>query len=263
MRLLSLLLLTLMLSACTATKAVVAMYQDTDDFKAWATDPRVQYQPGAEANARIVANHLDQAIASIEQQQFKAFAKPVEVYVTNSEESFAEYCVVRAAGCVLNERLFLSAKAEITPDVLPRILTHELSHLQMEQILGMWRWNAKTPAWFREGLAVYVSDSGGAQSVSVAEARQAILEGHTFKPNPRGSLLSPKTAWRFGLKTHMFYRQAGMFVGWLQAQGAGKFQQLLEAIQAGGEFEESLIAAYGMNLDQSWQGFVDSLGNPV
>ena len=262
MRFLPLLFALLVLNGCTALKAVVAMNKGTDNFQVLKDDHRVRYEAGAERNAQLVANHLDHAIEMVETRQYSAFAKPLNIYVTATWDSLTAFCVhSKAGGCVLNERLFISSKAQNTPDRLPGILTHELSHLHMAQHLGMWKWNANVPAWFREGLAVYVSGGSGAEKVSVEDAITAILSGESFGPNETGSLLFPKSARYFGLAPHMFYRQAGLFVTWLHDKDSHKFAMLIKAIQTGKALEQAMFSAYGRSVSENWQSFVDELKN--
>ncbi len=255
MRSLMLMVIFSLLCGCTATRAMVAMYRGTDDFRVLELDPRVKYQFGAETNAQIVSGSLDESIKLIEERQYKKFVKPIDIYVTVSEDSFSKYCASRGGGCVLDERLFISPKKENTKERIPRVLTHELSHLQMEQILGMRKWNSNIPSWFREGLAVYASNGAGAENVSIGEARQAIFLGNSFIPNIDGSLFFPKTASYFGLETHMFYRQAEIFVAWLHEQSDAKFKKLLATIQSGQGFEESMLKAYGTGVIDNWNKF--------
>lgn len=249
----------LLLSGCTATKAFVAIFEDTDDFRTFEKDPRVKFEPGAEINAQIVSESLDESIESIEKNQYRKFAKPVVIYVTASEESYFNYCVNRSGGCVLNERLFISPKKENTAERIPRVLAHELSHLHMEQMLGMWKWNMRVPSWFREGLAVYASAGAGAENVSIAMAKQAIESGICIEPNTEGSLIHPRSASYFGLDTHMFYRQAGLFVSWLHEQNNDGFKELILNIQSGQEFEQSVVKAYGIGIEASWNKFKNEM----
>lgn len=258
MRYLILTIITALLCGCTAAKAVVAMNKSTDTFEVLESDSRVRYEIGSEINAQIVADNLDRAIGLIEQRQYSEFAKPVDIYVTATVDSFTSFCVLsRAGGCVLNERLFISPKPENTPERIPQILTHELSHLHMEQHVGVWKWKSNVPAWFREGLAVYASDGSGAESVSREEAEMAIVSGKMFTPNITGSLLFPKTANTFGLKPHMFYRQADLFVSWLHEKDMKNFGTLIANIQAGETIEKAMRNAFGVGVLENWQRFIN------
>jgi hypothetical protein len=117
------------IGGCTAASYVSAMNKSTDQFLSSTTDPRVKYEPGAEAQAQIIAQALPAAIHTVEQAQYRRFVAPVNVYVCASIESFKAYTVNGGAGgLVLNKRLFISPKPENTAERLPSLLTHELSH---------------------------------------------------------------------------------------------------------------------------------------
>jgi len=241
------------LSGCSATKAVIALTKSTEHFETLPQDNRIKYEPGAKDFAEITAKQLDTAIATIEERQYRKFTQPVTIYICNSVESFTNYCVhSMAAGCVLNQRLFLSPKSFQKANVL----THELSHLHIEQQVGMIKWHSGSPAWFQEGLATYVSGGEGASKATVDDARQAIAAGKTFTPDTSGSLLSRKGAYQFGLKTNMFYRQAAMFVEYLHDLDNQKFKTLLLAIEDGVDFENAFNASYQTPIDAIWKDFV-------
>ena len=88
-----------------------------------------------------MAAALPDAIASVERQQYRAFIQPVSVFVCATPERFASFGGPKSAGgFVLNGRLFISPKPQNTAERIPRLLTHELSHLQLEQQLGMFRY---------------------------------------------------------------------------------------------------------------------------
>ncbi len=249
----------LLLNGCTAIGASIAMHRSTDHLLPLSQDGRVFYENGAESLATSVASILDQSLARVEAEQHAKFEKDVVVYVLNSVETFASFCVhKRARGCVLNERLFISP---IAKDVILGILTHELSHLQMEQFLGMWHWHSKVPPWFSEGLAVFVSspERGGAETVSRKEALLAISNGQSFRPNKRGSLLFPKTASSFGLELHMFYAQSELFVKFLHDKDNLKFKSLLSKIRHKENFSKAILTSYNESLTQLWVEFTQSV----
>ena len=253
-RIIILMCIALLMSGCTAAKAVIAMNKSADQFVALEQDKRVLYEKGAEAYAQTVATQLDTAIQTVEQKQYRKYTKPVKVHVCNTIESFTSYCVDHhAAGCVLNERLFLSPKNFISNQ---DVLTHELSHLHIEQQLGMISWHSGYPSWFQEGLATYVSGGQGASKVTVEEARKAISRGSTFKPETSGNLVFRKTAYFYGLKSHMFYRQASMFVEYLHNLDELKFKTLLLSVEDGKDFETAFFAAYGTPLNEIWKKFI-------
>lgn len=242
------------ITSCTATKAVIAMNKSTNQFIALDQDKRVLYEKGARKYAETVASKLDTAIQTVEKKQYKKFTKPFTVHICNSVKSFTDYCVKsQASGCVLNERLFLSPKNFRANQ---QALTHELSHLHVEQQLGIFAWHSEYPAWFQEGLATFVSNGEGANRVDPDEARKAISEGRTFTPNMSGSLIFRKEAHSFGLKPNMFYRQAAMFIEYLHNIDRMKFKTFLLSVEAGENFAESFFAAYGVGLNEIWKKFI-------
>ncbi len=251
------LLLSVGLAGCTVTSALWAANKPTDQFLLYAADPRVLYEPGAEKLARTVAQALPAAIQTVEQRQYRKFARPVTIYVCASIASFKSYGAGgREGGFVLNKRLFISPKPENTAERIPSVLTHELSHLQIAQQLKGSFGGADLPVWFLEGLAVYVAGGGGAETVSEEQARQSIAQGKRFTPEARGGLFFRKSASSYGLTPHMFYRQAAMFIAYLKKIDESKFKTFLLGIEDGKSFAEAFRSAYGTDVAAVWRGFV-------
>jgi hypothetical protein len=93
------------------------------------------------------------------------------------------------AGVTFMGRVALSPRLfSRQPGRLPRILTHELSHVHVAGWMGTLG-TVHLPNWIKEGLAVMVSDGGGAEGVSAAAAREAILQGDCIEINDTGSWL--------------------------------------------------------------------------
>lgn len=254
------LILTANITGCTLLRNSVAALKSTSHFVPMGTDTRVLSEPGAEDVAVVIAADLAKAIATVEKAQYRPFAKPVQVYVTKNEESFADFTGVpkQVRGAVII-KVFLSRGLRQEPDRINRILTHELSHLHLGQQLGIYGYNANLPSWFQEGLAVIVSGGGGAEKVSEAEAAKAILAENGLKPEAAGSFFFKKSAHSYGIEPHMFYRQSGMFVAWLMHLDPEKFRSFMLTIEDGGKFSESFRKAFGQSLDTTWQRFVDQL----
>jgi hypothetical protein len=90
----------------------------------------------------------------------------------------------------------------------------------MQGWIGETAYIVRLPNWFKEGLAVMVSDGGGAELVSEEEARAAIQRGDQITIDDAGSLQNvvgirferapAKTAAWYPVV--LAYRQAGMFV---------------------------------------------------
>ncbi|MGB3942533.1 MAG: hypothetical protein WBK96_13685 [Candidatus Manganitrophaceae bacterium] len=251
------------LSGCMATSALLAMTRSTDQFLAYTADPRVMYEPGAEEQARDVAEALPTAIETVERAQYRDFVAPVRIYVCANLESFKTYGAPsgKEGGFVLNKRLFLSPKPENTAERIPRLLTHELSHLHLGQQLGLFK-SARIPSWFQEGLAVYVANGGGAETVTEDQAREAIQQGRYFHPETEGSLLFPKRAHDYGLEAHLFYREASMFVADLKRMDVAKFKTFLLALEDGVRFATAFQTAYGVSIEETWRGFLAEMQKP-
>lgn len=249
----------LMLNGCTSLRAALAMTKSTDGFLSFEHDSRIKYEDGSIKLAEEIAPYLDSAIQTVENKQ-SVFKNSVAIYVTKSNESFSSYCASKyPSACVIRDRLFISPKLLKHKDRVPGILTHELSHLQLTQDLGFWDYQTNLPVWFKEGLAVYVSNGSGADGVAEQEAVEAISLGKAIKPNGSGGLLFRKTASSFSLKTHMFYRQSEMYVNWLHDMNPNKFRQLFDSLEQGQTLNEALSSVYGFTAHQGWEKFTGEI----
>jgi hypothetical protein len=233
------------------------LLRDTDQFRAWPTDPRVRYEAGAEAVAARVAAAMPAAIRTVEQQLYRPFAAEPTVYVCATLSTFGAYGGdVRSGGYTYDQRLFLSPKLEATPERIAPVLAHELAHLHFGQRLGLLHMN-RLPVWFKEGLATHVS-GGGAEHVTADEARLALRAGRALVPDEASGWFHQRSAHAFGLTPHMFYRQASMFIGWL-ARDAVAFRRFLLAIQEDEPLADAMQRAYSSTLAELWQRFVAGL----
>jgi hypothetical protein len=235
-----------------------AANRSTDQFIQSTLDPRIYYEPGREEMARVAAGSVSEAVETVERRQFRRLSIPVRVYLCATIESFKSYgASPRAGGHTINHRVFISPKPENTPERMPRLLAHELSHLQLGQSLGLVR-GASTPPWFAEGLATYVSGGGGAEDVTDEEAQKSILQGHAFVPDD-GGVFSRKFGSAYGLGEHLFYREASLFFGFLEAQDSAKFRALLLAVEDGASISVAMKQAYDVETDIEWQRFIESI----
>ena len=146
------------------------------------------------------------------------------------------------------------------PENIQLYLAHELSHLHLYQQLGMLKMR-ELPAWFTEGLATFVSNGGGAQTVSVNEATESIVNGKHFIPVTGGFLgcLNQKSSADNALSHHMRYRQYMIFVSFLKNKDERKFKVFLMSIQDGVSFSESIRKSFNTTLDQLWQDFIKDI----
>ena len=258
---LALLLIALGLGGCTLARVSRAWLQSREDFKACTPDPRIRCEAGSEALAARIAPLLPGAMEAIERAQYAPFAGAVVIYVHASRESFARYSGApeSAAGAVSLGVLNLSPKLLVTPERSEGILRHELSHLHLLLAMGsMLDW-ARLPAWFHEGLATYVSNGGGAETVPPEEAVRALREGRRFVPDASQWAVLPKNAASYGLQPHLFYREAALFIAYLHDTDAQAFEKLIAAIAARQRLDTALAAAYGAPLPVLWARFIDAL----
>ncbi len=217
------------------------------------TDPRVAYEPGAERMARVVETAMPAAVETVERRQYAPFSIPIHVYVCATLDTFERFTASpRAGGHTINHRIFISPKPENTAERIPRILTHELSHLNLGQRRGFL---GALPVWFSEGLAVDVSGGGGAEGVTDDLRDRTIAEGHTFTPEIEGST----TASAYGLDAHTFYAQAGLFVGYLRSLDERRFRTFLHAVEKGDALGPAFEIAYGVSIEVEWHHFVDGV----
>ncbi|MES2697523.1 MAG: hypothetical protein V4773_28920 [Verrucomicrobiota bacterium] len=248
-----------LLAVCVLVFQVVApQLRSTEHFVPVGNEPRVHYEPGAENAAHTIAQALPAAIAAVEAGHFRPFSQPVVVHVCATTESFDRYAfgVQGAGGYVYAGRLFISPKPVNTAERLPRLVTHELSHLHLEQAAGMFWMASAVPGWFKEGLATHVARGGGAEAVSEAEARAAIATGRVFQRDASGSILFPQTGQRDGLPAHLFYRESALFVAFLaRAAPTGSFEQLLLALQDRTDFSDAIQKSYARDLPTLWSEF--------
>lgn len=254
--------ITMSSSGCTAVRSIVAYYRSTDHFVVYPQDPRVLYEPGAETFAPEVASILPAAIGKVESAQYLPFNEPVSVYLCASEASYYRLTGTKARA-LTTSRLFLSpAILEERQPILKLYVTHELSHLHLQQCLGILRMQ-KLPAWFKEGLAALVSGGGGAERVTDSQALEAIRQGQSFTPDEGRSALASFLFPRYGsywhLEQQMFYHQAMLFVGFLRDKDEAAFRGMLLDIQSGSPFAVSLEKAYGLQLADLWSLFLQEI----
>ncbi|OAI51656.1 hypothetical protein AYO47_06945 [Planctomyces sp. SCGC AG-212-M04] len=218
--------------------------------------PDVRYQPGQEDRAKAVAGMMDDSVQRIESVFDTKLTRPV-VYCLRTEGEYGTYTAAAGSrgSCTVLGEVCLSPKIQGNDAELRGILVHEMTHATVLQRIGPWKHLRKVPAWFDEGLAVYVSNGGGAEKVSEAEAREAILAGKHFDPERTGKAYADV----FGLSAHMFYRQAGMFIGHLIKETPAFVPSILTELERGLAFPDAFERAAGQPLPAAWAEFEASL----
>ena len=188
----------LVAAGCVAVAAVpmlrhylVALFNDPRDLPVLQRDGRVHFEPEARACALDVAALLPAALARVEAAQQRPFARGPTIGVYASYENYARAngledpaiaAVSRSGRVLLSPTLCGAERAR-----LPGVLTHELSHVH----LFGWRsslFSTRPPSWFTEGLAVAVSDGGGAEGVTEVEARRGASQGLRHRGDGRWSM---------------------------------------------------------------------------
>jgi len=231
---------------------------------------QVRYEEGALDRARTVAGLLPEAVARVEAAQGRPFRHRVFIGVYATPEAYAAANGTGVPGSVganflgrviLSPSLFTTKRGR-----LPAILTHELSHAHIRSWMSELTFIA-LPNWFKEGLAVMVSEGGGAEEVSVADARDAIRWGDHIAVRNAGSLLdwvgvrmvAPPHVPETSLRTQMAYRQAAMFVAFLQDTDPAAFAAMMRAILDGQPFADAVETGYHTDVEGLWLRFRKSM----
>ena len=204
---------------------------------------------------------MPQAIADVELKQYGSFKGSVKVYAFATSKSFSKFAGVSGVvlGAGLKNEIFLSGNLLGAMDKAKGILTHELSHVQLSQTLGIIKFNRALPRWFREGLAIHVANGGGATRANEAETIDKFLEGRHFVPETRGAQLNLRPAATAKLETKIFYRQSGMFVQFLAQKYPEQFETLLKDLQEGKDFKSQFFTAFKKNPDEELKDFITAL----
>lgn len=233
----------------------------TIDFNVLHSDNRILYEEGAEALAKAAARYLPQAMTEVESKQYGTFKGPIKVYAFAGAKSFSRFAGVPDAvlGAGLNNEIFLSGKLLGEMDKAQGILTHELSHVQLSQILGIVKFNRDLPRWFREGLAIYAADGGGATRATEEETIEKFLQREHFIPETNGALFNVRLAATAAIEPKIFYRQSGMFVQFLAQNYPVQFRKLMQGLQKKNTFKAQFIASFKRNADELLNDFVAAL----
>ena len=247
------------ISGCTVLRVANAWIQPKGDFVQCTSDIRIMCQSGSEEFAKSIVPLLPDAIVTVEKAQFSKFSVPIVIYTYSTRESFSIHsgAGAQAAGAVSLGTLNLSPKLLSTPERTKGILIHELSHLNLQLQMGSLAW-ARVPSWFHEGLATLISNGGGAENVSEDEALAALNQGKHFEPDDSQWALFPKSAWSYGLESHMYYRQAAMFVGFMHDHDVVAFEKMLRSIEAKVAFASAVESSFHESLPSLWQGFLST-----
>jgi hypothetical protein len=247
------------MGGCTILESRVARW--TTEFNTLSSDNRVLYESGAEKLAAEAALYLDNAIRDVESKQLGEFTEPVKVYVFATPTSFSKFSGIsdKARGASVGNEIFLSSLLKDMPQEVYGMIGHELSHVQLSQKLGVITFNRTLPRWFREGLAIYVSDGGGAPRNYEQETIAMFIEGKHFVPESTGSLFNRALNSTADIGPRMFYSQSGIFVTYLANEYPQKFIDLLKGLQSGNKFEEQFRISFKNNIESILTSYISKL----
>ncbi|MGJ0506692.1 MAG: hypothetical protein ACR652_06045 [Methylocystis sp.] len=252
--------------------ALIAQINDPAALPTLPEDARVHFEAQARARAEAAAAALPAAVAKIEAEHGRPFARPPVVAVFADDAAYARANGLGDADIVGVSR---AGRAMLSPALcqneswrLVSVLTHELSHVHF---FG-WRPRGapRPPQWFTEGLAVLASDGGAAESVSDADAARAIRDGYgvildasrwtNFLSIPFAA--APPCGAGCDLRSfrqRMAYRQAALFIGWLRRGDPAAFSRLMRALEGGSAFEPAFEAALNDPPQALWRRFATAL----
>jgi hypothetical protein len=238
---------TLVLTGCAAPTQLQNNIDDTVWFEAGAGDTSIQ-----------IARFLPEAILIVENAHQQGFKDIPKVYLFASDQGFEQatgYQANRVAGVSTPFGLYLAPQ---NIEQMQRILVHELSHVLLRQWIGSWRFH-QLPIWFREGLATWAADGGGAGSVTEAQAVLALGAGNSFTPNLKEGVIFRNDAPHWNLSHPMFYRQASLFIDFMARQYSAWWQQLLIKIHQGASFQDAYNGTFDQGLEDLWLQFLSHI----
>lgn len=235
----------------------------TTDFQVLPSDSRILYEEGAKALAKEAALHLPDALEAVESKQYGKFTEPVTVYAFATTKSFSKFSGIseKAKGASVGSEIYLSGMLLSSPEEVYGMTTHELSHVQLSQTMGAISFNRTLPRWFREGLAIYVSDGGGAPRNFEQETIEKFIEGKHFLPVSKGTIFNRNLKATDSIGPRMFYSQSGMFVQYVAKNDPLLFEKFLIDLQTGKNFKESFIQAYNLDVDDYLSRYIEKLRN--
>ena len=207
-------------------------------------DKRILFESDAKKNAEKIRLILDSCIEIVTGYYGSPFEKDIYITISATQKNHVRRCgdFEKSRGMANWGRVFISPLA-FTSNTYTSILIHELTHLHTMEKTGIFHYIGDIPAWFSEGLSVYVSNGGGAESFTDSQAIEWILEGRHFNPTNTGSLLKP-SGYVSTLTWPMFYRQSELFVKYLMDYDSTSFKCLLRDLEEKKKFNKSFTKRY-------------------
>lgn len=242
-----------LLASCGSTAKMI--YLELMPMRGFAPQPgnaQVHFEPGAEGAAEAVVAGLDAAVRQIEASHGAALLQRPEVYVCATAACYTQHVFTplsRAETRPFGRTVILQGRLLLDEQRLQSVLTHELSH-----VFWFERGIRCHPRWWTEGLAVDSSGGGGAEMQPMPAALHAMRDGVLFS-DLEESCLERDSARRAGMGWPMFYRQSGMFVGWLRARDAAAFGNTLAQLRGGARLTPAIESTFAATLPALWQNW--------
>ncbi len=107
-------------------------------------------------------------------------------------------------------------------------------------------------------MAVNASFGAEAERIPPSYAIQEIKRGNHFTPSPP-SFLGHKYASDYGLTSHLYYRQAGLFVHFLRTFNRTAFDNSFKKIIGGEDFLDAIHDSYQADIYTLWNKFLDGV----
>lgn len=227
-------------------------------------DPRVYCETGSQDLARRFAAALPGAVSAVEGTLEIPFEAEFRLYVCATHESFARRIghpvdtPVRGAAFLRDVWVSPRAFDFMGRDTVRETLAHELTHLALGRHLGWWKRTRLVPAWFQEGLADWVADTG-LERISRRQAIARILAGDRFVPDTEGHLPLPKGARDYGVTWTTYHAQSRLLIEFLHDGREDRFRTLVHSVLRGDRFDEAFRMSYGCSVESVWEEFLRSL----
>jgi hypothetical protein len=244
--------------SCAPIRQVAAFYRSTDSFHPVGDNVSVEELEDAAFGLKIQAI-IPQYADSVQRKLGVRFTRPVDVYLCHTTQSFCRYAGSKSPGprAKVLKKVFISPRLEGTSD-WKSIVYHELVHLLLMQHLGVYKYQ-KIPVWFHEGLATMIANGGGSGDVSDSLAINCITTGKHFSPVDKENFLCLRSFENREISMWTHYRQAELFVEFMQRSDSLAFTTFEKELISGTVFRVAVQDAYHENVSGLWNNFVDNI----
>ncbi len=213
-------------------------------------------EPGSEHVAGEIADSLKFLKGIVQERQLLFIDEPkfftyqvIGNFVKNTGATSYIKAAVIGHSVHISPAIYSSHEFGNDHDVFKKIITHELSHLNLLQNYGDQTY-FEIPSWFMEGLATYISGGAGAESVTAAQARNLLMEGIGFSPDKDHEF--PTKSMVLKINPQIYYKQAEGFVRFIDNLDSTKLKKLLATLKNSGNFHNIFFETYQMSVFDMW-----------